>query len=160
MSFANMRISRKLALAFAAVVGAVLAMGAGVFATTAELVRAEASDVASYRLLAAITQVQADIYDQMSTARGFVLTANPQFADDEAKKHEKVDRDLAVAIELAAGRPELLPLLDSLKQSHDGWQRDVAAPQMRLARDPATKDKAAALAGSAIAKVRDKDFRG
>ena len=159
-ALSNIRISRKLILAFAVVVLAVLVMCGVLFSSMQKLTQADKNSIAASNLVDAVNQAQLDMLDQMASIRAFIITQDPQLLDKEKERHEKFDRDLARARELAAGQPQLLPMIDAMKSSHEGWQTDVAAPQMKFAADPATKDKAATLVKSSLSKLREKDVRG
>ena len=155
-----MRISRKLALAFVIVVAGVLGMSGVLLSSLLGLVGAESRNTATHGVLDAINQTQLDMLDQMATIRSFLLTQDPALLDRQQLSATKFDADLGSARQAAEGQPQLLPMLDALQIAHDSWQSDVANPQLKLAANPATRDKAVNLLKSSLTRLHEKDVRG
>ena len=156
----NIRISRKLSLAFVVVVAAVLAMSAILWSSLLGLVAAEARNAATHGVVEAVNQTQLDMLDQMVTIRTFLLTQDPALVDRQQQSQAKFDRDLGTARAAAAGQAQLLPMLDALQSAHDSWQSELAAPQMKFAAEPATQPKALLSLKSSLSRLREKDVRG
>ena len=147
----NLKISRKLALGFAAVLAVVLGMSAALFFALQSIDAASALNSQSSDMLNDVDNALEGAFDMTGSARGFVISRRPAIAklyEDGAKAY--VD-GITAARSRSVGYPhekEVAPLLDKLDAAVAAWKQAIAEPAIAAARDPATLDKALEIVSS------------
>ena len=149
MASKNIVISKKLIVAFAAVLGVVAVTSVAIeFAIHHTEDAIEARD-SSFRLVDHIDEALATQYDLSSITRGFLLS------DDKARYHDLYDTatkafgdDIAAARTEAAGDPDMTAALDRFSAANATWQREIGDPEMQFGGDPQNAPQAMSLAKS------------
>jgi len=141
----NLPISRKLVIAFGAVLLTIATMGAVIFLNLAAVSR-----TADER-----TRVNADVRDlaalefrlarQENSFRGLLLTRDTYYAERLTAHGESFDAALAALRDGAS--PAVAPHLDKIEAGMGQWRQTVAVEGVALAMNPATYAQAAALVG-------------
>ena len=160
MRLSNVRLSRKLALAFLVVVAAVLMMCGVLYGAMTRLAQAEAEAETAHALVDAVHQAEIELLDQMTLIRTYVVGQDAAVLAHARDREDRFGKQIDVARELAANREQLIPLIDAMNDAFAGWRNEVAEPEIHLAGDPATVAKAAKLVGGAVARLREKDVVG
>lgn len=158
MLFADIKISNKLAIAFAAVVTVVIVMCGVVFFSVSQLTTAEklnddsnnASDLIDKALTAQAREVAA--------ARGFVINQDPIYLRDFADSKTSFDKAMADARTYLDGDKALLSLMDAMQAGHQAW-RAIPEHYLPLAAAPATHDEALALFASPAVRTSNAVFK-
>src|SRR5260370_30666471 len=107
MSLRNIKLSRKILLAFAAVVSAVVVTWGVVYTTTLKLIDSERLNSDSYVLVDLVDQMKAATFDQMANVRAFMLTQNPQNPVEETAQRQAFDKDFAKARQIIEQQVDL-----------------------------------------------------
>jgi methyl-accepting chemotaxis protein len=154
MSFANVRIAKKLIMAFAGVIVIVTAMSATVFGSLTSIETATVANRQSYEAIGAANQALAQLVEQQNAVRGFVASGDEQFPQkfkDRGVDFAKELDALAALSELPEdqARVQQLKVLATKAQSEEQEQIDGR-------RNPAT---IAAIQGSIATRGRLTDVR-
>jgi len=150
VSFNNLAISRKLALAFAAVVAIIVTMSAVIFWNIAQLENATAAEADANRAVDIITRAEFRLARQENSHRGFLLTNDPYYIERLDSHRAAFDRHLDELRESKAGHGDeamVLAARADVTQKMDVWQRDVVEEGRRLAADPIHRFKAVEMVG-------------
>jgi methyl-accepting chemotaxis protein len=150
VSFNNLAISRKLALAFAAVVAIIVTMSAVIFWNIAQLENATAAEADANRAVDIITRAEFRLARQENSHRGFLLTNDPYYIERLDSHRAAFDRHLDELRESKAGHGDeamVLAAITDVTQKMDVWQRDVVEEGRRLAADPIHRFKAVEMVG-------------
>ncbi len=160
MRLSNVRLSRKLTLAFLVVVAAVVMMCAVLYSAIARLSQAEGEAETAHALVDAVHQAEIELLDQMTLIRTYVVGQDAAVLARARDREDRFGRQIDVARRLAAGRDQLIPLIDAMNDAFEGWRNEVAEPEIHFAGDPTTVAKAEKLVGGAVARLREKDVMG
>jgi methyl-accepting chemotaxis protein len=147
MSFSNLPIPRKLALAFASLIATFSIVSGVVFVNVMRL-----HDVAMERDLAKLASDHADdmltgVVEGQSAVRGYVLLGKQAFLDT----HEENRRAIAVAagaLKRSAPRVDQTRRVDGFLAAVADWQAHKVAPTFAAYDDPASRETARELAGA------------
>ncbi len=147
MSFSNLAIPRKLALAFASLIATFSIVSGVVFVNVMRL-----HDVAMERDLAKLASDHADdmltgVVEGQSAVRGYVLLGKQAFLDT----HEENRRAITVAagkLKESAPRADQARRVDSFLAAVAEWQNNKVAPTLAAYGNPATRETARELAGA------------
>jgi len=151
----NLRISTKLAIAFAAMILAFAASSTVLFFSLQKIDEVADSSQRSLTLAREIEIVMADMTDQQNSMRAFV--ANPaqvsqlqDYAESQAAVAKRLD-----AFESLTQVPEQKARAQEMRQAMADWHANVGAPIIALAKDPLTLEQARDLAGKpSFSKIR------
>ncbi len=160
MRLSNLRLSRKLALAFLVVVAAVLVMCGVLYSAVARLAQVESEAETAHALVDAVHQAEIEILDQMTLIRTYVVSQDDAALTRIRDRQDRFGKQIDVARQLTAAREQLIPLIDAMSGSFDAWRNNVAEPEIRLAGDPTTVAKAAKLVSGALGRMQEKDVMG
>ncbi len=155
MAFQDLKTSKKLLVAFATVVTAVLLTSTGIAVMLGKLTDTESLNSASYDLVDDVDQMVGDTSKQRSAVLTFVIAGDRTSLDRAKAAREEFKKDLGDARRSVGDQgATLLPLIDALQGAHDAWQADVADPLVELAGDPQTHSKAVDLVRSDVSLAR------
>ncbi|WP_297297511.1 methyl-accepting chemotaxis protein [uncultured Methylovirgula sp.] len=150
MASKNIVISKKLIVAFAAVLGVVAMTSVVIEVAIHHTEGAIQSRDSAFRLVDHIDEALATQYDLSSTSRGYLLS------DDKARFRELYDaaaksfgEDIAAARAEAGDDPEMTAAIDRFAAANATWQREVGDPEMQFGGDPQNAPQATAIAKSA-----------
>jgi methyl-accepting chemotaxis protein len=143
----NLRISRKLALGFAAVVLTMAAMGASAFWSLSSLETARQEVEKTQDVIATLERAKFYLARQENSFRGYLLSGDDFYLGKVARHRADFEKSLAAARRLAAGDPGQVRRLDEVRAAADTWRAGVVEAGAALARDPATHAQAVAMVG-------------
>lgn len=147
MSLKNLKIAHKQALAFAAIVATIMALGATVLVNLRAIEGARRANDHSNEVLRKVAAVEFSLARQENSFRGLLLSANPYYAERVQKHRNTFLSRLKELRELQREDRDAQKLIDALQASADAWFNDVAVEGQRLARDPATHGRAVQMVG-------------
>ena len=150
MSFNNLSISRKLALAFAAVVATIVAMSTVIFWNIAQLETATQAEADANLAVDIITRAEFRLARQENSHRGFLLTNDPYYNERLESHRAAFDRHLEELRASRAGRgdeAEIGAAVADIAARMDVWQREVVEEGRKLAADPIFRFKAIEMVG-------------
>ncbi len=99
------------------------------------------------------TQLVADLVDQETGLRGYVITGDEAFLEPYADGQANARRREAVLREMLADEPALLAQLERIEAATEAWRRAAAEPERRAAAQGRTRE-AEAIVASGEGRVR------
>ena len=142
--FSNLSISRKLGLAFAAVVTVIVAMNAVVFWNLARLERATEAEAAANRAVEIIARAEFRLARQENSYRGFLLTNDPYYLERLESHGAAFDGHLE---EFGRARTGHGAGIADVAARMDTWRREIVEEGRKLAADPIFRFKAVEMVG-------------
>ncbi|WP_188910517.1 methyl-accepting chemotaxis protein [Aureimonas endophytica] len=150
MSFKNMKVNAKLAVAFAPILVASALTSGIVGSKISEIETAAGWDVHTTRVLSQADRATQGIIGQSAAMRGFVISPKDAFYSD-FKTAQKVFDDAVEEIRtLTADNPSQQERVARLKAAGAEFVAKVAEPERRLAGDPATHEQAVEIAAAGL----------
>ena len=147
MNLNNIKIGQKLALAFAAVVLVIAAMGATVFLNVEELKNAQEARAVANQNLRTATEAQFYLARQENALRGYLLSGDDYYLERLGAHRANFDERLGIVADKAADHPELLELVTQARSGVDDWTANVVEVGRSLAANPETRAQAIAMVG-------------
>ena len=150
MSFNNLSISRKLGLAFAAVVTTIVVMSAVIFWNIIRLEEATQAEAGANRAVDIISRAEFRLARQENSYRGFLLTNNEYYLERLKSHRAAFDGYLAELRASQAGHENeaaIVAGIDNLTAKMNAWQREIVEEGTRLAADPINRFKAVEMVG-------------
>ncbi|WP_374516746.1 methyl-accepting chemotaxis protein, partial [Brevundimonas sp.] len=141
----NLPVGRKLMLAFAAVLLAIMGMGGVIFLQLASIDRASADRAVLNEMTRATGSAEFYLSRQEGSFRGFLLSGDEYYVERATAHRERFGTFVATMRENAG--PDLAGEIDALDQSAEAWFEHVVVQGAELARDPATHPSAVAMVG-------------
>ncbi|MEH3104669.1 MAG: methyl-accepting chemotaxis protein [Sphingomonas phyllosphaerae] len=147
MTFRNLSIPRKLALAFASLIATFTAVSVVVFVNVTRL-----HEVAMQRDQAKLGSDHADdmltgVVEGQSAIRGYVLLGKQAFLDTHEENRAAIDAS-AARLKQVAPRPDQVRRVDAFLGEVAKWQAQKVAPTLAAFENPATRETARELAGA------------
>lgn len=147
VSFTNLKISRKLGLAFSAVVAAIVLMSAAIYWNLEATRLSQTQRVTAEEILAEVRGAEFRLSRQENSYRGFLLT-NDQFYLDLLEKHRGLfDRHLERLRTIAADDGELMREVDAAGVQMDAWWTNIVEQGRTFAADPSYRFRAVEMVG-------------
>jgi methyl-accepting chemotaxis protein len=147
----NLKISRKLAFGFAAVLAVMLAMSTALYFALQSIDSASAANAQSSDMVNDVDNAMEGALDMISGARSYVLSRRPL----ALKIYENAVEANAVGIAAARSRSigyrhekDAAPLFDKLDAAFAAWKQEIGEPGTAAARDAATLEKAREIVAS------------
>ncbi|WP_312160568.1 methyl-accepting chemotaxis protein [Phenylobacterium sp.] len=147
MSFDNLKISRKLALGFAAVVLTMAGMGGAMLVNLRTLDHARLEIKESREVLTALDEAKFFMTRQENSYRGYLLSKNDYYVERVNKHRANFKKRLDAARAGLTDTPELAAKIDTATAAADKWYAEIFEAGVKLASDPATLDQAIAMVG-------------
>ncbi|MGA0605890.1 methyl-accepting chemotaxis protein [Phenylobacterium sp. VNQ135] len=147
MSFKNLKITQKQALAFGAIVATIVALGVTVLANLRATEAARQANDHSYAVLRTLQGVEFSLARQENSFRGLLLSADPYYAERVRKHRATFEKRLGALRDLEKGDAEALAQVDAILASADNWFAKVVVEGSRLAKNPATHSLAVQMVG-------------
>ncbi|BCH29614.1 chemoreceptor McpA [Mesorhizobium sp. L-8-10] len=143
----NLKISRKLALAFFALIATIGAMSGAALWNMSTISQAqhaaeESKATAGTALLARMALARVE-----NSYRGLLLSGDAYYVSRIEKHGNTLKKELAALRTLRADDAEILALADKAEQALAIYQKDVIAAGQKLAADPMTRDQAVRMVG-------------
>ncbi|MDR3407496.1 MAG: CHASE3 domain-containing protein, partial [Methylovirgula sp.] len=149
MASQNLVISKKLIVAFSAVLGVVALTSVAVEFAVHHAEDAIATRDASFQLVDRLDNAMAAQSDENSSARGFLLSGDQaRYRDLYAAAGKRFDDDIAAARDEAADRLDIAAAIDQFAAANAAWRHDIGDQEMQLGGDPQTAPQAMAIAKS------------
>ena len=145
MNFTNLPIGKKLAIAFAAVLLAIGAMGATVFFNLMALNKAGESRSTANQIVRDTAQVEFKLAKQENALRGYLVSLNGYYLERLAT--HRADFKTGLEDIRKHGGPEAVAHADTIEAAADEWYTEIAEKGAALAANPATRDQAVRLVG-------------
>nr|WP_298324836.1 CHASE3 domain-containing protein [Asticcacaulis sp.] len=158
-SLRNLSISRKLLIAFAALVLTSATVG---FINRDQLTfikRGNAETVHTYEVMRSVRLLLAAKVDQETGLRGFMLTADEKFLEPYVDGQKVFDENYAKAMNLVSDNPPQQARLRDIKAASDDWTKAFAEPMMAGIRNPETRAATQALVIKGGGRVRMEAIR-
>ncbi|WP_426955447.1 HAMP domain-containing methyl-accepting chemotaxis protein [Muricoccus radiodurans] len=150
----NLRVGRKLALAFALLILPLLIVGGGVFTSLRSIDSAITADRRSSEVAVQADAMLTAILAQQNAARGLVISGMPNFLRDVEEAQAEYARALARLRELE-DHPALRSRVDAADAEAREWRTQSLDRQIALARNPETRAEAATfVSGARVARIR------
>ncbi|MEO3389063.1 HAMP domain-containing protein, partial [Mesorhizobium sp. CAU 1741] len=150
MSFSNLSISRKLGLAFFAVVATIILMCATMVWNLQRLEQAVEAEATASRSIDTITNAQFRLSRQENSFRGFLLSNDAYYIERLASHRAAFDEQLNNLREWQRGHDneaEMVARIDAAQAAMSAWQAEIVDAGVILARDPITRFRAIELVG-------------
>ncbi|MEO4000937.1 methyl-accepting chemotaxis protein [Mesorhizobium sp. CAU 1732] len=147
MFFANLNISRKLGLAFFAVVATIIAMSAAIYWNLSATRAAEQQRVSVDRILEEANGAEFRLSRQENSYRGFLLTNDAYYIERLERHRDAFDAHLATIRDLANGDAELVAAVDAAAAAKSAWWTNVVEAGQKFAADPIHRFKAVDMVG-------------
>jgi methyl-accepting chemotaxis protein len=141
----NLPISRKLAVAFGAVLVTIAAMGALIFYNLLALERAADHRSKVNEDVRHLATAELRLTRQENSFRGYLLSRDPYYIERLTAHGENFDQAIADLRDGAS--PDMIPHLDKIETAMGQWRQEVAVKGLALARNPATYAEAVAMVG-------------
>ncbi|WP_271083902.1 methyl-accepting chemotaxis protein [Brevundimonas sp. NIBR11] len=145
MFFTNLPIGKKLAIAFAAVLLAIGAMGATIFVNLHALAKAGEARSTANAIVRKTATIEFKMARQENSYRGFLVSGDRYYL--ERLDAHRSDFKAGLADLRTEGNAEADRLADVIETGADDWYEHVVTPGVALASNPATKAQAVAMVG-------------
>ncbi|NEX94745.1 methyl-accepting chemotaxis protein, partial [Caulobacter sp. 17J65-9] len=147
MSLAHLSVSRKLTVAFAAVVVTIAAMGATVAVNLRAVERLKRQDAEIAQVLSAVTGASYALARQENSYRGLLLSGDNYYVGRIDKHRATFKARLADLRRLYTGDAQALARVDQAEQGADAWFAGVVEKGETLVADPVGRAEAVAMVG-------------
>ena len=150
MSFSNLKISRKLALGFLAVVATIVAMSAVIFWNIRTLERATAEEASASQSIANVTAAEFKLARQENSYRGFLLTGDEFYLERLQAHRDGFDaalNDLKASQKGHANEAEMLAQVAVAEAAMQAWREQVVDAGLKLYADPIHRFQAVEMVG-------------
>ena len=163
MASQNLVISKKLVVAFSAVLGVVALTSIAIEFAVHHAEDAIETRDASFQLIERLDNAMSAQSEQNSDARGFLISNDQnRYRELYAAAGKKFDDEIAAARNIAADHPDIGAAIDEFATAAAAWRHDIGDQEMQLGGDPQTAPAAIAIAKSsasidAMKRVREAD---
>ena len=140
----HLRISRKLSVAFSAIIAVFIGVSATVHFNLSTITAAAASKDITKMVMEDRAAMDTALLAQESAVRAFVATQDSAFVDHYRQEGRAYDAALGHLRRVATDRKNLA-LVGQMDAAANAWRRDEALNQIRLASDPASRPQAVAM---------------
>ena len=145
MFFTNLPIGKKLAIAFAAVLLAIGAMGATIFLNLQAMAKAGEARSAANQIVRDTAQVELKLAKQENSLRGYLISLDDFYL--ERLNTHRADFKAGLTDIRETGGPAVDAHVQSIEAAGDKWFEEIAAKVPALAADPATLAQARTMVG-------------
>jgi methyl-accepting chemotaxis protein len=142
-----MRISRKLALAFFAIIATIVAMSGSALWSLAAIERAERAAEESKKAADTALLARMALARVENSYRGWLLSSDPYYTGRIDKHEGKLKTELGNLRSIEQGRDEIVALVDTAEKAFAKYHDEVIVAGQKLAADPATRDAAIKMVG-------------
>ncbi|WP_374574337.1 methyl-accepting chemotaxis protein [Phenylobacterium sp.] len=147
MLFNNLKISRKLAISFAAIILTICGMGAVTLVNLHALDQARQATANSRDTMIALINAKFYLSRQENSFRGFLLSLNPYYTERADKHRANFKAQMKRLRELADNNSEVEAKAVEAEAAADKWFDQIVVAGAKLATDPATHQQAVDLVG-------------
>jgi signal transduction histidine kinase len=139
-TFVDLPISRKLAVALAAVLAVIFVSSAIIYDRLRVIEWAKDLRVHTTDVLDTLQDATDAMLDQEASMRGYLLTADKTFADHYHRESDAFATAFRKLKELTSDHPAQQSRLDELNEHVKQWRSEIAEPQIALAANPDTRE--------------------
>jgi methyl-accepting chemotaxis protein len=157
LSFANLRISLKVVLAFTLLVAASLVSSAIIFSNLNAIETTSQQLAHTTRILNNVVNIRDALNEQVSALRGYTIHPDERYLKAYKANQSKLHASIA-DIERIAFTPPTIATLNRIKTLYAEFDGEGAAPQFRLASNPETHEHAVAMVKSGYLGSKIADF--
>jgi methyl-accepting chemotaxis protein len=145
--FNNLKISRKLALSYLAVIATIVAMSGAALWNMSAISQAQVAAEHSKKSAAAALYARMALARVENSYRGWLLSSDPYYIERIGKHSGTLKTQLASLRSLSSGEVGTLGLIDKAEKGMVAYTAQVIEAGSKLAADPATRDQAIAMVG-------------
>ena len=146
MRFADIKVSKKITLAFSSVVGVFMLSSAGLLYSLETLDSSATKNARSYENSELVDAMLASAIEQQNALRAYVLTGDGEHKETYAKRGMETDQQIA-AFQARTSLPEQRERAARLKAALEEWRTKQAEPQIAMMADPLTHSEARSMTG-------------
>ncbi|MCR5879030.1 methyl-accepting chemotaxis protein [Phenylobacterium sp. J367] len=143
----NLKISKKLMVAFAAIIVVSTIGDALVFAKLMTIRSAAEKNDRTYDLSMDVQTMLQGLVEQQNAIRGYIISGGDQSFYETYKEHQTAVDQAMNNFEAKTSSPEQKARVQRLQQAFTVWRADYAERPLELARNPATREEALAIMG-------------
>ena len=151
MRFANLRIARKLGLAFLVLVAVAAGMGVVLYGSMKTVETARTLTDGKSGEIASVLDARGALTRQENSLRGFMLTRDEYYAGRVKKHYDTFSGHVAALRAILQTDPDAIAKIDKLEAAVAAWHEKVADPIIALSRNPETYPRAIELLTSGLA---------
>jgi methyl-accepting chemotaxis protein len=146
VKLSNVPIGKKLILAFAIVLLAIMGMGGTIFFNLQALKRSDVERSAGNQMWRDTAAAEFSMARQENSYRGFLVSRDPYYVG-RVDSHRAAFKAKLQALRAEASADVILQI-DAADQAADAWYQNVVVAGLALERDPATRAQALAMVGN------------
>jgi len=146
----NVRISRKLAGAFALILAVIVTLGGVVLFEVGQLEKAKATVTLAETVIGQTNVLKRSVDQQESNARAYLLTLSPDYLERVKSHQARYKQGSAEMRQMVSHISGALGRMDALDKAVAAYEASVINPEIALAGRPETHSDALALAASAL----------
>jgi methyl-accepting chemotaxis protein len=158
--FANLKISKKLAVAFAGLIIVMLAVSATINSRLSFIQTSAGWTDHTYMVLEGLQSAMESMVDQETGVRGFLVSNDQTFLEPYKVGQEQFEKSFTRVKELTSDNPTQQQRLSQIRGFAQRWRDDVAQKEIALMGKPETRDQAAKLEASGAGKASMDGIRG
>ena len=149
----NLRIVHKLALSFAVIVAVLLGLTGIILNSLSAMDKAEHWNTHTYNVLEHANRLVSAMVDRETGLRGFLVAGDEKFLEPLKSGEANFDKDFKAIKSLTSDNAVQQERLDKVKALEEQWARKVAAVEIELMRNPATREQARAMEAGGAGKT-------
>ncbi len=150
--FTNLKLARKLAVAFAAIIIVAMGVSASSFRTLNFIQNSNTWSMHTYEVLGVADRLMASMVDQETGLRGFLVSGDDAFLDPYRKGIATYEKMLAQIKGLTSDNQVQQRRLDELNSNAMTWRKTVAEKEIALMRSAETQVEARGLEAKGAGK--------
>ena len=150
--FTNLRVIKKVSLAFAALIATSLIVSTISWITLDKLEQASGWTDHTNKVLSQLSTITASMVNQETGVRGYLVSADEGFLAPQIAGAKDLSQAIAAVKDLTSDNSAQQARLAEVETLAHQWQDDVAAKEITLMGDPATREQARQLEASGAGK--------
>ena len=149
----KLAISAKLALAFAAMILVIVAVGIGTYVKLGFIEKSNGWTNHTYQVLETADAVATGMVDQETGVRGYLISGDSKFLEPYRSGRTAYDQAFAKIKQLTSDNPAQQDRLEALNSAASTWRTDVAEREIALMGQSQTREQARSLEASGAGKA-------
>lgn len=151
--FLNIKIGRKLALAFSLIVVVLAGMTGVVVNSLSSINSAVLWNVHTYEVLEVAADLVSDMVNMETGVRGYLVSGDDKFLEPYKKGQQSLEAHFAKIKDQTSDNASQQQRLDQFKAVADKWKTTVAEVEINLMANPATREQARTMESSGAGKT-------
>ena len=160
MSFKNLKISKKLTIAFAALVVVMAAINGVILMNLLAIQSATEINNHTLKVISVSSDTESAVLQRANSMRGYAINAAETHLKSQSEAQVKIDGYLADLRTLTSDNPEQQERLRIFESQSADYNAKVVDVVNKLAADPLTRGQASELAAGDMASQMNRDVRG